>query len=385
MENAPDNAGSSPARFFTNQEQSQKERVQTFIDNILIEILDELRTPDRRPTLTLKRRSRGVPRSINPENLALESEEKEILSSYSWPGTNAYEAWKFTAIIRGLSVIAEAIQAGLVVSKRDIYYSDPACFGSQQIVDTIIDDIAHTIGVDRAALNVEAVAKGLVAGYYRLMTKTGEMVDARLSTKDVLIPKTEDIEAIDASEVKWVLILEKESTVDSREAAITLEQPQEKGKGYPDLSTRAFVRRLLDETRHLPAEESPRFYALVDSDPDGMAIMSTYKYGSMAHAHDNEKLNVSKLCWLGLRTSDVIGGADSFGDEAFIRLSLRDRKKAVAMLSNNPVWAEDGPEQEWRAELQQMLMLNLKAEIEILYNRQEGLEGWINKKMTLPS
>ncbi|KMK59162.1 meiotic recombination protein spo11 [Aspergillus fumigatus Z5] len=385
MENAPDNAGSSPARFFTNQEQSQKERVQTFIDNILIEILDELRTPDGRPTLTLKRRSRGVPRSINPESLALESEEKEILSSYSWPGTNAYEAWKFTAIIRGLSVIAEAIQAGLVVSKRDIYYSDPACFGSQQIVDTIIDDIAHTIGVDRAALNVEAVAKGLVAGYYRLMTKTGEMVDARLSTKDVLIPKTEDIEAIDASEVKWVLILEKESTVDSREAAITLEQPQEKGKGYPDLSTRAFVRRLLDETRHLPAEESPRFYALVDSDPDGMAIMSTYKYGSMAHAHDNEKLNVSKLCWLGLRTSDVIGGADSFGDEAFIRLSLRDRKKAVAMLSNNPVWAEDGPEQEWRAELQQMLMLNLKAEIEILYNRQEGLEGWINKKMTLPS
>ncbi|KAH1981061.1 hypothetical protein KXV64_006968 [Aspergillus fumigatus] len=385
MENAPDNAGSSPARFFTNQEQFQKERVQTFIDNILIEILDELRTPDGRPTLTLKRRSRGVPRSINPKNLALESEEKEIFSSYSWPGTNAYEAWKFTAIIRGLSVIAEAIQAGLVVSKRDIYYSDPACFGSQQIVDTIIDDIAHTIGVDRAALNVEAVAKGLVTGYYRLMTKTGEMVDARLSTKDVLIPKTEDIEAIDASEVKWVLILEKESTVDSREAAITLEQPQEKGKGYPDLSTRAFVRRLLDETRHLPAEESPRFYALVDSDPDGMAIMSTYKYGSMAHAHDNEKLNVSKLCWLGLRTSDVIGGADSFGDEAFIRLSLRDRKKAVAMLSNNPVWAEDGPEQEWRAELQQMLMLNLKAEIEILYNRQEGLEGWINKKMTLPS
>ncbi|KAH1525916.1 hypothetical protein KXX18_003476 [Aspergillus fumigatus] len=394
MENAPDNAGSSPARFFTNQEQSQKERVQTFIDNILIEILDELRTPDGRPTLTLKRRSRGVPRSINPENLALESEEKEILSSYSWPGTNAYEAWKFTAIIRGLSVIAEAIQAGLVVSKRDIYYSDPACFGSRQIVDTIIDDIAHTIGVDRAALNVmaqEAVAKGLVAGYYRLMTKTGEMVDARLSTKDVLIPKTEDIEAIDASEVKWVLILEKEavyrrlsrSSYHTRAAAgkgvlVT-------GKGYPDLSTRAFVRRLLDETRHLPAEESPRFYALVDSDPDGMAIMSTYKYGSMAHAHDNEKLNVSKLCWLGLRTSDVIGGADSFGDEAFIRLSLRDRKKAVAMLSNNPVWAEDGPEQEWRAELQQMLMLNLKAEIEILYNRQEGLEGWINKKMTLPS
>jgi hypothetical protein len=31
----------------------------------------------------------------------------------------------------------------------------------------------------------EAVAKGLVAGYYRLMTKAGEVVDARLSTKVV--------------------------------------------------------------------------------------------------------------------------------------------------------------------------------------------------------
>ncbi|KAF4213284.1 hypothetical protein CNMCM5878_000095 [Aspergillus fumigatiaffinis] len=378
METAPDNAESSSARLFTSQEQSQKERVLTFIDNALIEILDELRTPDGRPTLTLKRRSRGAPFSINPENLALETGEKEILSSYSWPA----------AIIRGIAVIAEAIQAGLVVSKR-FQLSE-----NKQIVDTIIDDIAHTIGVDRAALNVmaqEAVAKGLVAGYYRLMTKAGEVVDARLSTKDVLIPKTEDIEAIDASEVKWVLILEKEavyrrlsrSSYHTRAAAgkgvlVT-------GKGYPDLSTRAFVRKLVDETRHLPAEEAPRFYAFVDSDPDGMAIMSTYKYGSMAHARENEKLNVSKLRWLGLRTSDIIGGADSFGDEAFIRLSPRDRKKAIAMLANNPVWAEDGPEQEWRTELQQMLMLNLKAEIEILYDRQEGLEGWIDKKMTTPS
>lgn len=96
METAPDNAESSSARLFTSQEQPQKERVQTFINNALIEILDELRTPDGRPTLTLKRRFRGVSFSINPENLALETEEKEILSSYSWPGRNAYEAWKFS-------------------------------------------------------------------------------------------------------------------------------------------------------------------------------------------------------------------------------------------------------------------------------------------------
>lgn len=39
-------------------------------------------------------------------------------------------------------------------STRDIYYNDPVCFGSQRVVDMLVDDIAYTVGVDRAALNV---------------------------------------------------------------------------------------------------------------------------------------------------------------------------------------------------------------------------------------
>lgn len=126
-------------------------------------------------------------------------------------------------------------------------------------------------------------------------------------------------------------------------------------------------------------QTTPRFYALVDNDPDGMAIMSTYKFGSMAHARDNGKLNVPSLQRLGVSTSDIVARADP--DDAFIPLSARDRKKAISMLTNSPVWASDGPEPEWRAELQQMLMLNLKAETEILYQREGGLEGWIDRKM----
>lgn len=43
---------------------------------------------------------------------------------------------------------------GMLKVTRDIYYSDPICFGSQRVVDLAVDDIAYTIGVDRAALNV---------------------------------------------------------------------------------------------------------------------------------------------------------------------------------------------------------------------------------------
>lgn len=113
-----------------------------------------------------------------------------------------------------------------------------------------------------------------------------------------------------------------------------------------------------------------------------MAIMATYKYGSMAQAHENAKLNAPSLRWLGLRTSDVVKGIDPQGEDALIPLSARDRKKALAMLSGNPIFAEDGPEPGWRAELQQMLMLNMKAEIEILYGIDGEISVWIDQKLT---
>lgn len=52
-----------------------------------------------------------------------------------------------------LSVVQ--LEADLVLRlPRDIYYIDPAYFRSQDTVDTVIDELAYTIGVDRGALNV---------------------------------------------------------------------------------------------------------------------------------------------------------------------------------------------------------------------------------------
>ncbi|KAE8401127.1 Spo11/DNA topoisomerase VI subunit A [Aspergillus pseudonomiae] len=359
--------------------------VKRYVNETLASALDELSTPDGRPTITLKRRSRNVSLFISPTSRALESNGADTYITYSWPGANAFEAWKFTVVFRVLAVVADAIDTGLLVSKRDIYYSDPVCFGTQKVVDAIVDDLAYTIGVDRSALNIEAAAKGLVTGYCSLLTKYGETMDLRLPDKDCLVPSSQDNGEIDISDASWVLIIEKEaiyrrlarSNYHTRAAAgrgilIT-------GKGYPDLSTRAFLRKIYEKSRR--SDKILPFYGLVDSDPDGMAIMSTYKYGSMAHTNQNGRLNIPCLCWLGLRTSDVVSGAPSNDDGALIRLTARDRKKIMTMLSNSPVWAAEGPELEWRAELQQMLMLNLKAEIEILYDWDGGLEGWIDQKM----
>ncbi|OJI88258.1 hypothetical protein ASPTUDRAFT_160569 [Aspergillus tubingensis CBS 134.48] len=370
--------------------------VQSYIQETLAAILIEMSSPEGQPSITLKQRGRKFASLfINSQTQALETSEMQTYTTYRWPGRDENEAWRFTVALRVLAAIAEAVQAGLVVSKRDIYYSDPVCFGTQRTVDTLVDDLAHTMGVDRAALYVEAAAKGLVVGYYQITTRSGAVVDARFSNQDTLVPRTQDIHKIDLADVAWAVYRRlASSNYHIRSAAgngilvtvrpcslVTFQEKyqQSQGKGYPDLNTRAFVRKLFDHSRQLT--KRPQFYALVDGDPDGMAIMATYKYGSVAFTHENRNLNVPGLHWLGLRKTDVVAGADPLDDNTLIRLTKRDRKKIVAMLSRNPIWAANGPEPEWRVELQQMLMLNVKAETEILYDMEGGLTRWLDRKL----
>ncbi|KAJ6186064.1 Winged helix-turn-helix transcription repressor DNA-binding [Penicillium mononematosum] len=339
--------------------------VQGFIDNTLAALMNELsRSPAEADiSITLKRKASPIACIINPTTGALEA----------------------TVILRILAILDQAIRTGQLISKRDIYYIDPEFFRKQCIVDRIVDDLAYTIGVNRTALNVEAAAKGLVTGDFRLIRGSHILIDAQSVTGDSLIPRIEDGDEIDISRVRWVLVIEKESStrlarVSYHTRALAGEGIMVTGKGYPDFMTRTFLRAMSDSASN-QRRRPPRFYALTDGDPHGMAIMSTYKYGSAAHLHQNARLSIPRLQWLGLRVSDIIAVPEVLGDTALLSLTTRDRKKIAAMLLNSPVWASDGPEPEWRAELQRMLVLNLKAEIEILYGCQGGLEGWINRRM----
>ncbi|KAL4938586.1 hypothetical protein BDV06DRAFT_52101 [Aspergillus oleicola] len=391
--NPPPSAPSAPSAPSNNNFTNPRARVQKYLDDTLETALTQLSLSED-ITITLKRRAVNATTSLHldPSTGALQSGQAETTITYSFPGKDAYEAWRFTVAIRILSAVRDALDKGLPISIRDIYYTDPEYFESQGVVGRFIDELALTIGVARADLNVEAAAKGLVAGYYQLTTTRSDIISARESTTECLIPRAQDIVGLDISEVSWVLIIEKEAVF--RRLArdnFHLRAAVGKGilitgKGYPDLSTRAFAREILDSLPQSQAQmQPPTFYALVDGDPDGMAIMSTYKYGSMAHTHENGRLNLPCLRWLGLRTSEVVSGLGLDGDEALMTLTKRDRKKIVSMLSRSPVWAVDGPEVEWRVELQRTLMLNVKAEIEILYERTGGLEGWLNREMRLRS
>jgi meiotic recombination protein SPO11 len=118
-------------------------------------------------------------------------------------------------------------------------------------------------------------------------------------------------------------------------------------------------------------------FALVDFDPDGLGIMSTYKHGSIALAHEALNLAVPIIKWLGIRSSDFI--ADDENAQGMLKLSARDRRIARRMLEKN-LFEEEGNEREWRRQLQVMLMLNVKAEIQILGNG-EKLSQWLDEHL----
>ena len=152
-------------------------------------------------------------------------------------------------------------------------------------------------------------------------------------------------------------------------------------KGYPDLATRSFLRLL---TAGLSRADHPvPICCLVDFDPDGIAIMSNYKYGSQALSHENSGLNIASLRWLGVKSSDIcqemMEGDDK--EQSLLYLNKRDRKKAIRMLESSEVVSEGGLEQSWRRELQVMLILGVKAEMEALSKKDDGLVDWVEYEL----
>jgi meiotic recombination protein SPO11 len=120
-------------------------------------------------------------------------------------------------------------------------------------------------------------------------------------------------------------------------------------------------------------------YGLMDFDPDGMAILSTYKHGSSALAHENADLVLPGMQWIGVKSSHL-GRQDTHHQaQGLLRLSVRDRRLAQRMLDREQC-TEDGPGSEYRRELQNMLMLNIKAEIQLLEAGVGGLHGWLRNE-----
>lgn len=168
---------------------------------------------------------------------------------------------------------------------------------------------------------------------------------------------------------------------------------------------------------------------MVDCDPHGVDIMRTYKYGSKSLGHE-ACTRVPGLHWLGVRMDDIFvaancvpsdlldvqspqrsdsqyssssltgfsqtsrnqaspysqSGAQRTALESLIQLTPSDRKTAQRIFQTIVGVGEafelelDQEEAEQMREIQVMLMLNMKAEIQAIDNRGD-LSSWLDEKM----
>ncbi|KZP09889.1 DNA topoisomerase IV, alpha subunit [Athelia psychrophila] len=259
----------------------------------------------------------------------------------------------------------EALVYNIPITKRDIYYRDVPLFQTQAVVDSLIDDIAADMGLDKTQLNIRASAKGLVCGGDLVMYLKSGGVTHTSTSEGTLIPAGEDISRFEVNpDIAWVLVVEKEAvfqTLCRLELAGHPSLPGPgiiiTGKGYPDVATRHLVKTLSDNLPTIPV------MALVDGDAYGLDILSVYKHGSAKLRHLDLKLAAGRIEWIGVWASDLVDlGIDR---NMLIPISKHDEKKALVMLQRD---ASIMPP-EWKKQLEHNLDTQRKAEIEILTSK----------------
>ncbi|KAJ6587184.1 topoisomerase acting in meiosis [Mycena vulgaris] len=280
----------------------------------------------------------------------------------------------FAQLFKVLDLMHEAVVDGVPATKRDMYYKDVPLFKTQKVVDGLVDDLAATFELERADLNIRATSKGLVCGsglVIRLVS--GETVYVN-DTEGALIPVGEDIESFEVGEdVEWVLLVEKDAVFQTlcrlrlaNHPALTGRGIIITGKGYPDVATRQLVATLSTLLpRRIP------ILGLVDGDPYGLDILSVYKYGSRAMAHEDAKLAAGRVKYLGVFASEL--ASYDVDRDALLPITKHDEKKAPDFLSQALSMLSRPIPAKWRKELSHMLHLRRKAEIEILSTAPAGM------------
>ncbi|EXV00156.1 type IIB DNA topoisomerase family protein [Metarhizium robertsii] len=325
------------------------------------------------------------------------------LRQIQFPGRSAQEAQRFARVLLILQLSHDALVSGTVLTKRNIFYQHQELFGTQRVVDELVDDVATTLELDRDDLNIVASAKGIMAGPLRIRLIDGGELDASSDT-GVVIPASRYIQSIDVGSLRWVLVIEKDATFRSLASTLYWEMSASgngllvTAKGYPDMITRSFLHLLGRQQPDIP------IFVLTDFDPDGLKIFHCYLHGSGNILTDSTVDNPS-FSWLGIRSSHLAAmdrvlqtsnsgssqppptssstpALTSFtAQSAAVALTLRDRKMIVDTLK--AFETEDGVTiGSLRRELQYMQVLGYKAEIQLL-DDSGNLDSWLDTQIQI--
>ena len=281
---------------------------------------------------------------------------------------NTAHTRKFMQTLLIAAECKKIINQNVTTSIRDLYYaikhsiadSNENTVEDQSESDPIIEDIEAALNTLRENLHLQADRKGYVAGPIKV-NDAGDIIDCtKMGSSGWAIPSNvePDVIKFKSCTADYILVIEKD--------AVWQRLNQDKfwrkqncliltGKGQPARGCRRLINRLHNELK-LPV------YVLTDADAWGYYIYSVIKQGSINLSFLSDRLGTPKARFIGLTTKDV----DEFGipKNVTIKLNKGDIKRANDMMKY--VWFKP---KEWQEELQNMLNVNYKLELEALSSK----------------
>jgi DNA topoisomerase VI subunit A len=281
----------------------------------------------------------------------------------------------FMRLLLALEMASENLRNAACTTKRGLYYYQQARLadeGASQVdSDRSLAALANVLGVRRQALGFVEAPRGLVNG--RLVIRDGGvLIDLSQTQKGgYSIPRfTDDVEIV-SSDAAFILIIEKQSAAfrlfqarwwDTARCIIVC------GEGFPSLSTREFVRTLVDSLG-IPA------FICVDGDPAGIQLALTYAHGSISTGLETPWLACNNIWWAGIYPSDI----DRYCRKSdLMALSDEDSEAARRLLEHSSAAYVN---KRVREEIAILVDRGVKVELDELCNEGRLVDDYLPRKL----
>lgn len=286
---------------------------------------------------------------------------------------NLGQAKKFMQTMLVAAGCKELIDQQKTTSIRDLFYhckhtiegARENTFDEQSESDPIIEDLEVTLASLREELGLFAEPKGAMVGPMTIVDN-GDVIDlSRMGSGGWAVPSIVEDHVIQfrKSKAKFILLIEK-GAVWRRFSEDRFWETHQcmilHGGGQPPRGVRRLMWRMHKEM-NLPV------YVLVDNDPWGYYIYSVVKQGSINLAFESQRMAIPDARFIGMSSFDM----ERFELPRAVTIKLTDQDVRRAKEILNYPWFQKklGRKYPWREEIQHMLKLGVKLELEALSNK----------------
>ncbi|SCM25116.1 meiotic recombination protein SPO11, putative [Plasmodium chabaudi adami] len=304
----------------------------------------------------------------------LDKKQKKVISK-----NNIIEITRLYYIIE---IILKNINGNIYTTLRQIFYTNPQLFISQNISNRTIGKLTQIIKKPREILNIYNSPKGIIRGNLLLKERNlSDWIDCMsiFETRGHLICPFGIIDLKVPTTVKYVLIIEKEtvffkllqSNFIFKYGPLILIT----AKGFPDINTRQLIYEIQKKNSTL------KFFCLTDYDAYGLNVAFTYSAKFESKVYYMDDISINNLQWISIFTPEEGIRKKALKESDFSKLSLKDIRimdNICTKLKNNNKFGASETNR-WIEQVDNMKKSGIKYEIDAIADMEKHLDTKIKE------